>query len=55
MDNYMTYLVPDNKMILGENQYFDLDCYKTQMNNNVLVVGASGAGKTRSIVSPNIL
>ena len=55
MDNYMTYLVPDNRMILGENQYFDMDCHKTQLNNNVLVVGASGAGKTRSIVSPNIL
>ncbi len=44
-----------NTMILGENQYYSLDCYKTKLNNNVLVVGASGAGKTRSIVTPNIL
>lgn len=44
-----------NDMILAEDQYFDLDCYKTQVNNNVLVVGSPGTGKTRSIVSPNIL
>ena len=44
-----------NTMILGKNQYYSLDCYKTQLNNNVLVVGTSGAGKTRSIVIPNIL
>lgn len=48
MNNY-------GKMILAENQEYSLDCYKTQLNNNVLVVGASGAGKTRSIVTPNLL
>lgn len=42
-------------MILAKNQRYSLDCYKTQLNNNVLVVGTSGAGKTRSIVIPNIL
>lgn len=45
----------DNMMILGEDRYYSLDCYQTQLNNNVLVVGASGTGKTRSIVSPNLL
>ena len=45
----------NNMMILGEGKYYDLDTYKTKLNNNVLVVGASGAGKTRSIVTPNIL
>ena len=44
-----------NMMILGQNQFYSLDCYKTQLNNNVLVVGTSGAGKTRSIVTPNLL
>lgn len=44
-----------NEMILAENQRYSLDCYKTQLNNNVLVVGTSGAGKTRSIVTPNLL
>ncbi|MBR3735219.1 MAG: type IV secretory system conjugative DNA transfer family protein, partial [Lachnospiraceae bacterium] len=28
---------------------------KTQLNNNVMVVGGNGCGKTRSIVCPNIL
>lgn len=44
-----------NRMILGENQIFSLDCHKTQLNNNVLIVGTSGSGKTRSVVTPNIL
>lgn len=43
------------KMILAENQEYSLDCYETQLNNNVLVVGTTGAGKTRSIVTPNLL
>lgn len=44
-----------NTLILGENQYYSLDCYQTKVNNNVLVVGTSGAGKTRSLVIPNLL
>ena len=48
-------MINENMMIIGQDQYFDLDCIKTQLNNHVLVVGASGAGKTRSIVTPNIL
>lgn len=43
------------RLILAQDQYYSLDCYETQLNNNVLVVGTSGAGKTRSIVSPNLL
>lgn len=42
-------------LILADNEYYSMDCYKTQLNNNVLVVGAAGSGKTRSIVTPNIL
>ncbi len=45
----------ENVMILGENAAYSMDCYKTQLNNNVLVVGASGSGKTRGIVTPNLL
>ena len=45
----------NNIMVLGENLVVSLDTRKTQLNNNVLVVGASGAGKTRGIVIPNIL
>jgi type IV secretion system protein VirD4 len=45
----------ENTMILGKDRYYSLDSYKTGINNNVLVVGASGAGKTRGIVIPNLL
>ena len=45
----------NDMMILAKDRYYILNTMETQLNNNVLVVGASGAGKTRSIVSPNIL
>lgn len=45
----------ENDLIIARDCYYDMDCYKTQLNNNVLVVGTSGAGKTRSIVTPNLL
>ncbi|MCC8162026.1 MAG: type IV secretory system conjugative DNA transfer family protein [Lachnospiraceae bacterium] len=47
-------MIPRKNLILADNQYYSLDCYKTRLNNNVLVVGASGSGKTRSIVEPNL-
>ena len=48
-------MVKDNELIIAKDLSYDMDCYKTRRNNNVLVVGASGAGKTRGIVIPNIL
>lgn len=42
-------------MIVAKDIYYDLNDIKTQLNNNVMVVGGSGCGKTRSIVCPNIL
>lgn len=44
-----------DQLILAKNHYYSLDCHQTKRNNNVLVVGTSGAGKTRSIVTPNLL
>lgn len=56
MYNAMNYeKVPEGALIVGENQYYSRDSFKTKLNNNVLVVGTSGTGKTRSIVIPNIL
>ena len=43
------------KLVLAEGVSFDMDCLTTGLNNNVLVVGTSGSGKTRSIVEPNLL
>lgn len=45
----------NNVMIVAEEKQYSLDCYKTKLNNNALIVGASGTGKTRSIVIPNLL
>ncbi len=44
-----------SNMILGKDRVYSLDTYSTKRNNNVMVVGASGAGKTRGIVSPNLM
>ena len=27
--------VKDNEMIIANNVYYDMDCYKTKLNNNV--------------------
>lgn len=43
------------RLILGEGVSYGMDSLGTGLNNNVLVVGASGSGKTRSIVIPNLL
>ena len=42
-------------MIVADGKQFSLNCHETRCNNNVLVVGASGTGKTRGIVIPNVL
>ena len=41
--------------ILPNGELFSLDSIKTRLNNNMAILGASGAGKTRSVVIPNIL
>lgn len=48
-------MIKKDEVILAQDQYYSMDCKQTQINNNVLVVGTAGSGKTRSIVSPNIL
>lgn len=42
-------------MILTQNIFMSMDTRQTLRNNNVLVVGGSGAGKSRFMVKPNIL
>ena len=41
-------------MILPDGKYYSLDDRMTHMNNNVLIVGTTGASKTRNFVIPNI-
>lgn len=41
--------------ILAEGITVDTDMYKTQLNNNVAVIGTSGGGKTDGNVKPNIM
>lgn len=47
--------VPDGHLILGNGLYYSKDGMKTHVNNNVLVVGRTGGGKTRNLVKPNLL
>lgn len=44
-----------DRMILGENAVFSTDSKVTGLNNNVIVCGTSGCGKTMSIAEPRLL
>lgn len=44
-----------DRIILGENAIFSSDSNETGLNNNVIVCGSSGCGKTMSISEPMLL
>lgn len=44
----------NKNMILTQNVYMSMDTRQTRRNNNVLVIGGSGAGKSRFFVKPNL-
>ena len=44
-----------DRMILGEGAIFSTDSEKTGINNNAVIVGSSGSGKTVSLTEPKIL
>ncbi len=44
-----------DNMILSKDIFLGMDGYKTRRNQNILVVGASGSGKSRFFAAPNIL
>lgn len=48
---------PEGKknMIFSQNIQMTMDTRKTFLNNNVMIIGGSGSGKTRYVVKPNIL
>ena len=42
-------------LILSQNVKLNMDTRTTRLNNNVLVIGGSGSGKTRFMIKPNLL
>lgn len=44
-----------DRVILGRDCIYSTDCQKTQLNNNVIVCGSSGSGKTMSVSEPRLL
>lgn len=56
ISHYEKYLEnKDNTRIIARDILVSNDCYKTKLNNNDLVIGTSGAGKTLGYVIPNLL
>lgn len=45
----------NNYRILAKDNYINNNTRETKINNNDLIIGVSGAGKTRGYVMPNIL
>lgn len=46
---------PDRNMLFTQTEGMTTDTRQTLRNNNVLIVGGSGSGKTRSYVKPNLM
>lgn len=44
-----------NNMILSNDVFLSMDTRQTLRNNNILVIGGSGSGKSRFFVKPNLL
>lgn len=44
-----------NNMILSQDVFLNMNTRQTLLNNNVLVIGGSGSGKSRFYVKPNLL
>lgn len=42
----------DNHRILAQGRYINNNTWQTGLNNNDLIIGVSGAGKTRGYVPP---
>lgn len=42
-------------MIMNQDVFLSMDTRKTLRNNNVIIFGGSGTGKSRFVVKPNIL
>ena len=47
--------IEENNKIFTETESMSINTRKTRKNNNTLVIGGSGSGKTRFFVKPNIM
>ncbi|MEE0885132.1 MAG: type IV secretory system conjugative DNA transfer family protein, partial [Faecalimonas sp.] len=45
----------DYKTILSCNHTISLNTWESGINNNIIIVGSPGSGKTRKFIKPNIL
>ena len=43
------------ELLLTSGRTASMDSWQTGLNNNVLVLGSSGSGKTRNFLKPNLL
>lgn len=50
-----TYIVNTRNRMLSQNVQMSLNTRFTDLNNNILVFGGSGAGKTFRFVLPNLM
>ncbi len=48
-------MTPSSKRIFAKNEEISNDTHETQLNNNDLIIGPSGAGKTTGYVIPNLI
>ena len=55
MSNLNTALHAPAPTILAQAHALSCDTRQTGLNNNMLVIGPSGAGKTRNVLKPNLL
>lgn len=46
---------PNQNMVLADKVFLNMDTRVTQINNNIMVVGGAGSGKSRFLVKPNVL
>ncbi len=44
-----------NHTLLAQNLTLTLDTWRSELNNNIALIGASGRGKTRHFIKPNIM
>lgn len=52
---YMFTIHDCSKTILAKDYMLTMDTWKSHLNNNICLVGASGRGKTRNFIMPNIM